>query len=77
MVPPNRFLHVVQHIRTMFEADSGLRASVVAICSHGIPGAVCAAAVAALVNCGFLRWTDDLRLIRTDAKLEPPSRRTA
>ena len=77
VVPPTRFLNVVEHIRNRFSANRDLHASVVSICSHAVPGAVSRAAVETLVNCGFLKLTDDARLMRADNEVEPPSRRTA
>ncbi len=77
VVPPARFLNVVEHIRNLFSTNRQLRANVRSLCSHGVPGAVWRAAVASLVNCGFLRLTDDDRVMRADADVEPPSRRTA
>lgn len=77
MVPPTRFLIVVEHIRNLFHANRDLCTSVVSISKRGVPGAVCRAAVASLVNCGFLRLTDDDRLMRADAAVDRPERRTA
>ena len=76
-VPPHQFLKVVEHIRRMFDVDRTYSATCESICSSGVPGAICSAAVAALVNCGFLRWPEDHRLVRSDAGCAPPSRRTA
>ena len=77
MIPPTRFLNVVEHIRNLFSANGDLCASVCSLCSHSVPGGVRRAAVASLVNCGFLRFTDEDRVMRADADVAPPARRTA
>jgi hypothetical protein len=77
VVPPTRFLRLVEHIRTRFDADEALCANLGALCDQRVPQAVRSAAAATLVNNGFLKWTGDARLIRADAQAAPPPRRTA
>jgi hypothetical protein len=78
MVTPTQFLSVVEHIRSRFAEDAALRVDVAELCSTNTPPSVRSAAVAALVNDGLLCWVEDhSTLVRSDAPIEPPCRRTA
>jgi hypothetical protein len=48
-----------------------------AVCPRGAAASACSAAIAALVNGGFLQWADEHELMRGDADCKPPTRRTA
>jgi hypothetical protein len=77
VISPLQFRNVVEHIRNEFEADEKMCVDIVSVCSRAVPDAVCSAAVAALINCNFLRLTDELCLVKADVELMPPTRRTA
>lgn len=77
MVPPTGFLTLVEHISKPFVAKRELRAGIRAVCPRGVTAFGCSAAIAALVNSGFLQWADDYELMRGDAACRPPQRRTA
>jgi hypothetical protein len=77
MVPPIEFLKLVEHIRIRFAAERGLRAESHVLCPRGFTPFTCAAAIAALVNAGFLQWADGCELMRSDVEVEAPPRRTA
>ena len=77
MVSPERFLRLVERIRDRFERSDGLRTDLNTL-TDDLPGTHAgSAAVAALVNAGFLKWTGDERLIKADLRCDPPKRRTA
>jgi hypothetical protein len=77
MVTPIQFLTVVEHIRSRFDEHEHANVDVRDLCPS-TPPSVRSAAVAALVNDGVLRWVDDdSTLVRSDAPIEPRSRRTA
>lgn len=77
MVAPTQFLNVVEHIRSSFARDMNTGVEVAELCSTGTPASVRSAAVAALVNRGVLRWADESTLVRGDASVPIPVRRTA
>ena len=77
MVSPIGFLRLLEHIRKRFVVERELRAGTRVVCPRGVTPSGCAAAIAALVNAGFLQWAGDHELMRGDAESKPPQRRTA
>jgi len=77
VVSPLRFLRLVERIRNRFNRSDGLRTDLNTL-SEDVRGTqACSAAVAALVNTGFLKWTEDERLVKAEIECDPPKRRTA
>jgi hypothetical protein len=77
MVSPVGFLKLVEHISGRFGAERQMRLGTRAVCPRGAAASACSAAIAALVNGGFLQWVDEHELMRGDADCKPPTRRTA
>jgi len=77
MVSPRVFLRIISDIRRRFETEPNLRASVESFRPKTWPRSAVVAAIAALVNANFLKWSPDGKLVRADVDLRPPSRRTA
>jgi hypothetical protein len=77
MVPPTGFLKLVEHISGRFDCEQDMRLRTRAVCPRGAAASACSAAIAALVNGGFLQWADDHELMRGDVNCTPPTRRTA
>lgn len=77
MRSPARFLRDVERIRQLFEQEPQLEATLPALCTKsGVPRAHCPAALAALVNQGFLRVEKDA-YARADRPGAGVRRRTA
>jgi hypothetical protein len=77
MCHPIAFAELVGRIRTLFEADAERTVTLGELrrwFGHSSP---CAAAAAALVNAGVLRWDDEHRLVRADEPATAVRRRTA
>jgi hypothetical protein len=77
VVCPVRFLKTVERLRWRFDREEGRLVEPTVLRARGMPDAILFAAIAALVNEGFLRWTEDGRLVNARGPVAIPQRRTA